>query len=266
MNYRGDDNMLLAVDIGNTNITIGVYEGESLYFTARTSTDADRTGDQYAVELMGIFSLHYCDASMIDGSIVSSVAPAVTNAICSAIFTFVGINPIIVGPGIKTGLNIAINDPAELGADLLCASVAALHKYPLPNAVCDLGTASTIFVLDKDGRMIGGIIYPGIRTSLMALVNNAALLPQISYEKPKQVIGRNTIDCMRSGIILGAASLLDGMLDRIEEELGMPVTAIATGGFSADIVCNCRRGFILDENLVLEGLRLLYEKNARSKK
>ena len=238
--------MLLAVDVGNTNITVGVYDGESLGFTARISTDSDRTGDQYAVEFMGIFVLYKCDVNLIDGAIVSSVAPAVTNSVCSAISKVVNVDPILVGPGIKTGPNIAINDPAELGADLLCASVAALNKYPLPNAVCDLGTASTIFVLDKDGKMIGGIIYPGIRTSLMALVNNAALLPQISYEKPKQVVGRNTIDSMRSGIILGAASLLDGMLERIEEELGMPVTAIATGGFSPDIVINCKREFILD--------------------
>ena len=258
--------MLLAVDIGNTNITIGVYDGESLTFTARTSTDPDRTGDQYAVELMGIFALNQCSVGLIDGAIVSSVAPAVTNAICGAVSKVVSIDPIVVGPGRKTGLNIAINDPAELGADLLCASVAALNKYPLPNAVCDLGTASTIFVLDKYGRMIGGIIYPGVRTSLMALVNNAALLPQISYEKPKQVIGRNTIDSMRSGLILGAASLLDGMLERVEEELGMPVTAIATGGFSAEIICNCKRQFTLDENLVLEGLRILYEKNKKSRK
>ena len=258
--------MLLAVDIGNTNSTLGVYNGESLLFTARTATDADRTEDQYAVELMGMFSLYKCDVDSIDGAIVSSVAPAVTNAICGAVSKVVDVAPITVGPGIKTGLNIAINDPAELGADLLCASVAALHKYPLPNAVCDLGTASTIFVLDKDGKMIGGIIYPGIRTSLMALVNNAALLPQISYQKPKQVIGKNTIDCMRSGLILGAASLLDGMLERVEEELEMSVTAIATGGFSAEIVCNCKREFILDENLVLDGLRILYEKNAKSRR
>ena len=258
--------MLLAVDIGNTNITLGVYDGESLRFTARTATDADRTGDQYAVELMGMFALYQCEVSGISGAIVSSVAPAVTNSICSAVAKVVGIEPLVVGPGIKTGLNIAINDPAELGADLLCASVAALHKYPLPNAVCDLGTASTIFVLDKEGKMIGGIIYPGIRTSLMALVNNAALLPQISYETPKHVIGNNTTDSRRSGLILGAASLLDGMLERVEEELGMPVTAIATGGYSPDIVRNCKREFILDENLVLEGLRILYEKNDRSKK
>ena len=258
--------MLLAVDIGNTNITIGVYDGDSLCFTARTATDADRTGDQYAVELMGMFALYKCDVTAIDGAIVSSVAPAVTNAICEAVRKVVDVNPIVVGPGIKTGLNIAINDPAELGADLLCASVAALNNYPLPNAVCDLGTASTIFVLDKEGKMVGGVIYPGVRTSLMALVNNAALLPQISYQKPKQVIGKNTIDSMRSGLILGAASLLDGMLERIEEELGMPVTAIATGGYSSDIVCNCKREFIIDENLVLEGLRILYEKNAKKSK
>lgn len=258
--------MLLAVDIGNTNITLGVFDGENLLFTARLATDANRTGDQYAVEMMGMFALNRCELALIDGSIISSVAPAVTGSVSIAVAKTFGVEAIVVGPGIKTGLHIAINDPAELGADLLCVSVAALKKYPLPNAVCDLGTASTITVLDKDGRMIGGIIYPGIRTSLMALVNNAALLPQISYETPRQVVGRNTIDCMRSGLILGAASLLDGMLERVEEELGMPVTAIATGGFSADVIRNCKRRFILDENLVLEGLRILYEKNAKPKK
>ena len=252
--------MLLAVDIGNTNITVGVYDGDTLTFTARVATDPDRTSDQYAVELTGIFGLYGCDRTQLDGAIISSVTPAVTHAICDAIRKTVGVEALIVGPGI-----IAINDPAELGADLLAASVSALHKYPLPNAVCDLGTASTVFVIDKDGKMIGGIIYPGIRTSLMALVNNAALLPQISYGTPKRVIGRNTIECMQSGIILGAASLLDGMLDRVEEELGMPVTAVATGGFSADIVRNCKRDFILDENLVLDGLKILYEKNRKTK-
>ena len=255
--------MLLAIDIGNTNITIGVYDGESLQFTARIATDANKTGDQYAVELMGIFSLYGCEVGQLDGAIVSSVAPAVTNPICAAVNKTVHLDPLVVGPGMKTGLNIAINDPAELGADLLAVSVAALHKYPLPNAVCDLGTASTISVLDKDGKMIGGIIYPGIRTSLMALVNNAAQLPQISYDTPKRVVGRNTIDSMQSGLIFGAASLLDGMLDRIEDELGMSVTAIATGGFSADIIRNCRREFIHDKNLVLEGLRILYDKNEK---
>lgn len=172
--------MLLTVDIGNTNITLGVYEGEDLRFTARVATDPQRTGDQYAVEMLGIFHLYGCDADRIDGIIVSSVTPAVTGAMCDAVRKTIRKEPMLVGPGMKTGLNIAINDPAELGADLLAVSVAALHRYPLPNAVCDLGTASTITVLDQDGKMIGGIIYPGVRTSLMALVNNAALLPQIS--------------------------------------------------------------------------------------
>ena len=255
--------MLLAIDIGNTNITVGVYDGENLTFTARMATDLNRTGDQYAVEFMGIFALNQCDVSEINGSIVSSVSPAVTSPICQAVEKVVGITPMVVGPGMKTGLNIAINDPAELGADLLAVSVAAFNLYPLPNAVCDLGTASTISVVDKDGKMIGGIIYPGIRTSLMALVNNAALLPEIGYEAPKRVVGRNTIESMQSGLILGAACLLDGMLDRIEEELGMPLTAIATGGFSAEVVRNCKREFVHDDNLVLEGLRILYHKNKK---
>lgn len=258
--------MLLAIDIGNTNITIGVYDGESLEFTARITTDVGRTSDQYAVELIGIFSIYNCDVDRLNGAIVSSVSPAVTNPICEAVKKTVNVDPMVVGPGMKTGLNIAINDPAELGSDLLAVSVAALNKYPLPNVVCDLGTASTISVVDKDGKMIGGIIYPGIHTSLMALVNNTAQLPQISYDTPKRVVGRNTIESMQSGLIFGAASLLDGMLDRIEDELGMPVTAIATGGFSADVVRNCKREFIRDENLVLEGLKILYKKNEKNDK
>lgn len=256
--------MILALDIGNTNITIGVYKKDELVFTSRVATDAKRMADQYAVEFMGIFNLYGCELSDFEGAIISSVVPAVTGAISDAVKKTIGVTPLIVGPGIKTGLNIAINDPAELGADLLVVSVAAFNKYPLPNAVCDLGTASTISVLDKNGNMIGGMIYPGIRTSLMALVNNTAQLPQISYNTPKRVVGRNTIECMQSGLIFGAAALLDGMLERVEDELGMPVTAIATGGFSAEIVRNCKRNFILDENLVLEGLKLLYEKNRKN--
>lgn len=256
--------MILALDIGNTNITIGVYKKDELVLTSRVATDAKRMADQYAVEFMGIFNLYGCELSDFDGAIISSVVPAVTGAISDAVKKTIGVTPLIVGPGIKTGLNIAINDPAELGADLLVVSVAAFNKYPLPNAVCDLGTASTISVLDKNGNMIGGMIYPGVRTSLMALVNNTAQLPQISYNTPKRVVGRNTIECMQSGLIFGAAALLDGMLERVEDELGMPVTAIATGGFSAEIVRNCKRNFILDENLVLEGLKLLYEKNSKN--
>lgn len=256
--------MLLVIDIGNTNITVGVYDDEKLAFTARIATDLGKTSDQYAIDLMGIFRLYACDIARLDGAIVSSVSPAVTSPVCQAVGKVVHLTPMIVGPGMKTGLHIAINDPAELGADLLAVSVAAFNKYPLPNAVCDLGTASTISVVDKDGKMIGGIIYPGIRTSLMALVNNAALLPEIGYEAPKRVIGRNTIESMQSGLLLGAASLLDGMLERIEEELGMPVTAIATGGFSGEVVRNCKRHFIQDDNLVLEGLRILYHKNKKA--
>lgn len=263
-NQSGGHTMLLALDIGNTNITIGVYKEDKLLFTSRVATDSKRMADQYAVEFVGIFSLRKCSLEDIDGAIISSVVPSVTNAIVEAVKTTVGVNPLIVGSGIKTGLNIAINDPGTLGADLLAVSVAALNKYPLPNVVCDLGTASTISVLDSEGKMIGGIIYPGVRTSLMALVNNTAQLPEISYSTPKRVVGRNTIECMQSGLIFGAAAQLDGMIDRVEAELGSPVTAIATGGFSTEIIRNCKREFICDENLVLEGLKILYEKNRKN--
>jgi len=253
--------MLLAIDIGNTNITIGGFRGDELCFTARAATDRSLTADQYAVQLKSLIGLKCESESEIDSAIISSVVPPLTTIISGALETLWGIKPLIVGPGVKTGLNILIDDPAQTGADLVAVSVAAKALYPLPNVVCDLGTASTITVLDKDGNMIGGVIYPGIRTSLEALVSNTSLLQLISLEAPSRVIGRSTSECMQSGMIHGAASLLDGMLNRIEAELGMPVTAIATGGLSPAVIPNCKRHFEYSENLILLGLKIISDKN-----
>jgi len=253
--------MLLAIDIGNTNITIGGFEGDDLCFTARAATDRSLTADQYAVQLKSLIDLKCSSESSIDSAIISSVVPPLTGIIAGAISTLWGVDPLIVGPGVKTGLNILIDDPAQTGADLVAVSVAAKALFPLPNVVCDLGTASTITVLDKNGNMIGGVIYPGIRTSLEALVSNTSLLQLIGLEAPSRVIGRSTAECMQSGMIHGAASLLDGMIERIEAELGMPVTAIATGGFGKTVIPNCKKKFEYSDNLILLGLKIISDKN-----
>ncbi|MBP3414031.1 MAG: type III pantothenate kinase [Clostridia bacterium] len=256
--------MLMAVDIGNTNITLGVFadlDSNDLMFTARLSTQLHHTTDQYAADIGTICGFHGLDTGDIDCAIISSVVPLLTSSIKNALSLVFGVDAIIVEPGVKTGLNILIDDPAQTGADLVAVSVAAKELYPYPNVVCDLGTASTITVLDKNGNMIGGVIYPGVRTSLEALVSKTSLLQLVSLDAPKKVIGSNTIECMQSGVIFGAASLLDGMIDRIESELGQPVTAIATGGLSTSVTAHCKRSFETCENLILIGLRLIYVKN-----
>lgn len=253
--------MLLAFDIGNTNITIGAFDGEDLVFTSRLATDTSRMEDQYAVEIRDVLDINGCDSSLIDGAVISSVVPPLTYSICNAIKKFLKIDPLVLGPGVKTGLNIRIDNPAQLGADLVAVSVAALAKYPCPNVVCDLGTATTISVLDEKGNMIGGPIFAGVRTSFNALVSNTAQLQQVSFEAPTHVIGRNTIESLQSGMVYGTAAMLDGMLDRVEEELGQSVTAIATGGLAPEIIKHCKRHFEFSDNLVLEGLRIIYMKN-----
>lgn len=253
--------MLLTIDIGNTNITLGVYDGDELRFTSRLATDMKRTSDQYAIEIKDMLSLHEVKRADVDGAIIGSVVPVVTAMMTQAVSLLFGIEALVLGPGVKTGLNILIDNPAQLGADLVAGSVAAKARYPLPNAVCDLGTASTIFVLDAKGNMIGGVIYPGVRTSMDALVAKTALLQQVSFDAPDKVIGKNTIDCMQSGVVYGAAALLDGMMDRIEKEVGQPITSIATGGYAQRIIKNCVRDFEYAENLVLDGLKMIWDKN-----
>ncbi len=253
--------MLLAIDIGNTNITLGSYKGDELIFTSRLATNLGLTADQYTIQIKDILALNNAESTDFSGAIISSVAPSLTSALGKAIKRLIGTEPLVVGPGVKTGLNILIDDPSQTGADLVAVSVAAKAKYPLPNVVCDLGTASTITVIDKNGNFIGGVIYPGVRTSVNALVQNASLLHSISFDAPSRVIGRNTNECMQSGVMFGAASLLDGMIARIERELGEKVTAIATGGLSRSVIEHCDCHFEYNENLILDGLKIIYEKN-----
>ena len=253
--------MLLAVDIGNTNITLGLYDEEILLFTARLSTEARRTADQYAIDIKDILSLHGCDYENIEDAIISSVVPSVGAAVGRAISLLCHIVPLTLAPGVKTGLHIKIDNPAQLGADLAAGAVGALAEYTMPCIVIDMGTASTISVLDKNGAFLGGAIAAGVNLTLKALTENTSQLPAISIESPQSVIGTNTADCMRSGLVLGTAAMLDGMIDRIEEELGETATVVATGGLSREIISHCSHSIIYNENLLLDGLRIIYEKN-----
>lgn len=253
--------MILTIDVGNTHTIIGLYEKDELCFTARISTDRNKTIDEYAVTLKSVLSLSQKAIDKIEGAIISSVVPQVSGRLEKAVSSVYGCRVFVVGPGVKTGLNIKIDNPAQLGADLVCVSVAALKKYPLPSIVFDLGTATTISALTKNGEMIGGSILTGVNTALNALAQGTAQLPQISLDGDIDVIGSNTISCMRSGAVLGNACMIDGMIARYREILGEDTTVIATGGLAKVIIPHCKEKVAIDENLLLDGLYAIYKKN-----
>lgn len=251
--------MLLAVDVGNTNIVFGVLDGEELVVSGRFSTNIYETDEEYAMKLSSFLSMH--NITDIDGAIISSVVPALVRTLKNAVKIVCNIDSLVVGPGIKTGLSIKIDDPAQLGADLAVGAVAAKEKYPLPVIIFDLGTATTGSVVDKNGNFIGGIITTGVKTSINALTAGAALLPQIDITAPKKVIGTNSIECMKSGCVIGTACMLDGLVDKFEAELGEKATVVVTGGLGQSIAENCSHDMIIDENLLIDGLRIIYNKN-----
>ncbi|MBQ2694623.1 MAG: type III pantothenate kinase [Clostridia bacterium] len=256
--------MLLTIDIGNTNITMGVYNKNELVFVSRLATDRSRTPDQYAVEFKQIFSLYDTPQNSFEGAAISSVVPELSASVSDAVKKVTGCNPMILGPGIKTGMNILIDNPAQLGADLLAGAIAAAALYPLPCLVIDLGTASKISVINKGGAFCGCTIAPGIGISLDALSARTSQLPSISLKTPARAIGKNTIDSMQSGTVFGYASMLDGMCEKLEEELGEKVmTTVATGGLAKDLVKSCKREIAYNGELILHGLKVLYEKNKK---
>ena len=255
--------MILAIDIGNSNINFGVYdEGGELLFVSRILTEPNKTEVEYAVLIHHILWLHQLADRKLDGAILSSVVPPLTPVIKGALqLTTSPVRVLQVGPGIKTGLKICTNNPGELGADFVASSVGAIEKYKLPAAVIDLGTATKISVVDESHTFVGCSIMPGVMISLDALSSRANLLPNISLEPPVPVIGLTTVDCMKSGVILGAASMLDGMLERYEEALGPMGTVVACGGLAPAIVPHCRRKILVDNRLLLDGLYALWKKN-----
>ncbi len=258
--------MVLAFDIGNTNIVLGGFEGEKTVFLTRISTSLDKTEAEYAVLVKNLLEIYKIDLRSIEGGIISSVVPPLNNIMSQVMELITGIRPLVVGPGIRTGLNIAHGDPRELGADLVVAAVAALQKYPKPQIILDMGTATTFSVIDRSGVFQGVIIYPGVKVSFDSLSSRTAQLPRISFDDPGKVIGSTSVDSMQSGLIYGNAAMVDGLVDRIEAELGDTCTVIATGGLSTKIVPHCKKQVILDEDLLLDGLRILYEKNRKPKR
>ena len=256
--------MILAVDVGNSNIVIGGINGMDILFEARLRTDTTKTSDEYCIDLKMILEVYHVNSSDVEGAIISSVVPQVLNSMKTAVMKLTGHTPLVVGPGLKTGLNIKIENPAQTGADLVVGSVAALREHKAPLIVIDMGTATTMIVLDETGALIGGSISPGVKISMDALTGRTALLPGLQLDQPKKAIGRNTIDCMRSGIMLGAACMLDGMVERMEEELGAKTTVVITGGIARFVVPMCRTPMVYDKDLLLKGLAILYRENTRS--
>ncbi len=255
--------MILALDIGNTNIVIGCIDKKKTCFIERLSTVRTKTELEYAVDIKTVLDLYGMKGSDIEGCIISSVVPQITNAVRLATEKVVGKDSkiFVLGPGIKTGLDIKMDNPGQLGADLVAAAVAGIAQYPAPMIIVDMGTATTATVINADKQFIGGMIMPGVGISLDALTSGASQLSSIAIEAPKRVIGKNTIDCMKSGVLYSNAGAIDGVIDRIEEELGEKTTVIATGGLAKKIVPFCKKKIILDEDLLLKGLLVIYEKN-----
>lgn len=256
--------MILTVDAGNSHIVMGAFQEDTLQFVGKISSHRHQTADELAVQMQAVLALHGVELPAIRGSILSSVVPQTTRALVEAIRFLTKKAPLLVGPGIRTGIHILIDNPAQLGGDLLVDCVAAASLYPKPLIVIDMGTATSLSVVNEKNCMIGGAIAPGFALSLEALSAGTAQLPYISADAPKKAIGTNTIDCMRSGIVLGTASMLDGMIARFEEELQQTCFVVATGTAAQEICRHTKREIHYNPNLLLEGLYLLYQKNSRN--
>ncbi len=253
--------MKLAIDVGNTNIVLGCFDDSGILFRERISTNQHATDLEYASMIQMALNMHKISPAEVTEAIISSVVPSVTITLKRAVEKYTGAKVMVVGPGIKTGLSILIDNPAQLGSDLVVDAVAGIHEYPVPQIIIDMGTATTLSVVDRNKNYLGGTILTGMAVAADALVSRTAQLPKIAFEKPKKVIGRNTIDCMKSGIMYSNACALDGMISLIEEELGESCTVIATGGLASVVVPLCKRSIILDDDLLLKGLMLIYQKN-----
>jgi type III pantothenate kinase len=253
--------MILAVDIGNTNIVVGCIDGERICFVERLSTVSTRTELEYAISFKNILELYGIETAQLDGGIISSVVPPVTNTVKRSMRKILNRDVLVIGPGVKTGLNVVMDDPRQVGSDRIVNAVAVVHEYPVPAAIIDMGTATTICIVDGKKNYIGGAIIPGARISADTLTARTAQLPKISLEAPAKLIGKNTVDCMKSGVFFGNVAMIDGMLDRMEEELGEKLTVIATGGLAKSLIPYCKHDIILDDELLLKGLKIIYEKN-----
>ena len=253
--------MILAVDIGNSNIVLGCFENDQILFIERLSTNQNSTELEYTILVKNILELNNLSHRAFEGGIISSVVPSVTHTVQAAMTRLTGKPVMVVGPGICTGLKIKLDNPAQLGSDRVADAVAAIHEYPCPLIIIDMGPATTISAIDGNKNFLGGMIIPGLRVSLDSLTTRTSQLPKICLDPPKRVIGSNTIDCMRSGIIYSNASSIDGVVEKIEEEIGEQCTVISTGGLAKVIIPYCKRKIIIDDQLLLKGLMIIYNKN-----
>ena len=253
--------MILAIDVGNSNICLSGYDEDTPVFAARVHTDTLRTETEYAVLFRNIFQIHDIDPKRVDGAAISCVVPVLTPILVEAVRLLTGLTALVVGPGVKTGINLRIDEPASCGADLVCTAAGAAEKYPLPAIIVDLGTATKITVVDSTRSFIGGMIGPGVEVSLHALSASAALLPSVGIGQAVKTIGKNTVDCIVSGSVLGAASMIDGMIERFREVVGDVPTVVACGGLSSRIIPYCRQEITLDPSLLLDGLLAIYKRN-----
>ena len=256
--------MIFAIDAGNTSIVAGGLLDGAVRFTGTLSTDPNKTADEYAVLLQSLMALKGVDPGAIEGAIISCVVPSLTAKLREAVEQVTGKRPLVVGPGIKTGLNILLDNPGQMGSDLVSVAVGALEHYALPAVTVDMGTATILGVLDANGNYIGGAICPGLPLSLAALAAGTSQLPNIELAPPDRVIGRSTEACMQSGMLYGFASMLDGMLERMESELGTIPTVVFTGEHAGVIAGLCKRqDIITDPHLILKGLWRLYDRNVK---
>lgn len=253
--------MILAIDVGNTNIVIGGFEDNKILFRERVSTNQSHTDLEYAVTIKTAVEMHDFELSSVKGAVMSSVVPSVTNTVKRAVQKSCNVTPLVVGPGVKNGLSILIDNPKQLGSDLVVDAVAGIAQYPVPLIIVDMGTATTYSVIDSKKNYIGGLITTGMAVATDALVSRTSQLPRFSFDMPKKVIGTNTVDCLKSGILYSNAASMEGIVDRIEEELGEKCTIVATGGLAGLITPLCKRKIILDDDLLLKGLMLIYYKN-----
>ena len=253
--------MILAIDVGNTNIVIGGFREGEIVFTARIATDHLKTEDDYAAKLRSILEIYDVTKEEVEGAILSTVVPALGSVLQDAVERITHQRPMLVNSDMDIGVTIRMDEPKRIGSDLLVDAAAAVAEYPCPMLIFDMGTATTVTAIDRNGDYIGGMIIAGVELALDALSDRTAQLPHISMDAPEKMLGKNTIDCMQSGVIFGNAAMLDGIIDRAEEEMGERLNVVATGGIAQRIVPHCRHSVVCDKNLTLKGLWLLYQRN-----